>query len=82
MKELLRGINRSSGSSGWLKNSSLNGKYDAMVNYESLILETNKILVARGEEPLYIVYPQDGIVIADSPTWLYQFWKPKKGRIL
>lgn len=67
MKELLRGINRSSGSSGWLKELFLNGKYDAMVNYESLILETNKILVSRGEEPLYLVYPIDGIVISDSP---------------
>ena len=78
MKELLRGINRSSGSSGWLKELFLNGKYDAMVNYESLILETNKILVARGEEPLYIVYPQDGIVIADSPLGYINSGNTKK----
>ncbi len=78
MKELLRGINRSSGSSGWLKELFLNGKYDAMVNYESLILETNKILVGRGEEPLYIVYPQDGIVISDSPLGYINSSNPKK----
>lgn len=78
MKELLRGINRSSGSSGWLKELFLNGKYDAMVNYESLILETNKILVSRGEEPLYLVYPIDGIVISDSPLGYINSGNQKK----
>jgi Ca-activated chloride channel family protein len=68
IRELLSGINRSSGSSGWLKDLFLkgDGSYDAMVNYESTIIETNQELTRRGEEPLYVIYPVDGLVIADS----------------
>ena len=64
---ILSGVNRSSGSSDWLKDLFLESDYDAMVNYESIIIDTNKELIARGEEPLYVVYPQDGLGIADSP---------------
>jgi len=67
IKELLGGINRSSGSSGWLKDLFLQGNYDAMVNYEAVIIETNQALVAQNKEPLYVVYPVDGIVLSDSP---------------
>ena len=67
MKELLSGVDRSSGSSDWLKDMFLEGDYDAMVNYECLIIQANKELEARGEEPLYAVYPYDGMSIADSP---------------
>jgi Ca-activated chloride channel family protein len=67
IRELLAGINRSSGSSGWLKDLFLkgDGKYDAMVNYEFTIIEANQELVRRGQEPLYVIYPTDGLVIAD-----------------
>lgn len=68
--ELLAGINRSSGSSGWLKELFLkgsDGEYDAMVNYESMIIEANQHLVESGEGPLWCVYPEDGIVLSDSP---------------
>lgn len=67
IKQLFSGINRSSGSSGWLKDLFMKGGYDAMVNYESVIIETNIELEKRGEEPLYLVYPVDGTVLADSP---------------
>ena len=62
-------VNRSSGSSGFLKTLFLSqyDKYDAMVNYESLVIEADKQLVAQGREPLYAVYPQDGLALADSP---------------
>ncbi|HLZ86910.1 MAG TPA: VWA domain-containing protein [Puia sp.] len=68
IRQLLSGINRSSGSSGWLKDLFLqgNGQYDAMVNYESTIVETNQELLRRNQEPLYVIYPTDGLVIADS----------------
>jgi Ca-activated chloride channel family protein len=68
IRALLGGINRSSGSSGWLKDLFLqgNGQYDAMVNYEAVIIETNQELTRRGQEPLYVIYPTDGLVIADS----------------
>ena len=67
MRELLSGVDRSSGSSDWLKEMFLEGDYDAMVNYECLIIQANQQLEARGEEPLYLVYPYDGLSIADSP---------------
>jgi Ca-activated chloride channel family protein len=64
---LLGGINRSSGSSGWLKDLFIKGNYDAMVNYEAVIIEANQELTRQGKEPLYVIYPVDGIVLADSP---------------
>lgn len=67
MRTLLSGVNRSSGSSEWLKELFLKGDYDAMVNYESVVISTNQELVKEGREPLYVIYPQDGISIADSP---------------
>ncbi|MBD3309266.1 VWA domain-containing protein [candidate division KSB3 bacterium] len=67
IQELFAGIHRSSGSSGWLKDLFLTGNYDAMVNYESMIIEANQELVRKGQEPLYAVYPVDGIVFSDSP---------------
>ena len=33
----------------------LEGDYDAMVNYECLMIQANRELEARGEEPLYVV---------------------------
>lgn len=38
-----------------------------MVNYECLIISANQELAARGEETLYVVYPYDGLSLADSP---------------
>ncbi len=65
--ELLSGIDRSSGSSDWLKEMFLNGDYDAMVNYECLIISANRELEEAGRETLYTVYPYDGLSLADSP---------------
>ena len=68
IKRFLNTVNRSSGSSGWLMNM-LHKEYlyyDGMVNYESMVIELNQKL-APGQEPLYAVYPVDGLSIADSP---------------
>lgn len=67
IKGLLGGVERSSGSSDWLKDLFLKEDYDAMVNYECLIIDANRQLESEGKEPLYIVYPYDGLSIADSP---------------
>ena len=48
VRDLLSGVDRSSGSSDWLKDMFLEGDYDAMVNYECLILQANRELEARG----------------------------------
>ena len=67
VRELLYGVDRSSESSDWLKDMFLEGDFDAMVNYECLMIQTNEVLEDRGEEPLYVVYPYDGLSLADSP---------------
>lgn len=69
IKRFLGTVNRSAGSSGWLKDLFLSqyGKYDAMINYEAVVIEANQQLTAQGREPLYVVYPEDGLAIADSP---------------
>lgn len=67
ISSLLSGVERSSGSSDWLKDMFLDGEFDAMVNYECLIISANNELIKRGKEPLYIVYPYDGLSVADSP---------------
>ena len=62
-------MDRTSESSGWLRDYFLAnyGRYDAMYNYESHILEMNQKLAEKGDEPLYIVYPDEGLGIADFP---------------
>ena len=67
ISELLSGVDRSSGSSDWLKDMFISGDFDAMVNYESLIIDANQQLTAEGKEPLYVVYPYDGLSLSDSP---------------
>lgn len=78
---LLSGVNRSSGSSEWLEELFLNSNYDAMVNYEALIIDTNKKLVAQNKEPLYVIYPKDGLTIADSPLGYIDNGDSKKQEI-
>ena len=69
VKRILATVNRSSESSGWLRDLFLKDydQYDAMFNYESLTIEMNQQLVKSNREPLYAVYPVDGLAIADSP---------------
>lgn len=67
VRELFSGVDRSSGSSDWLKDMFLEGDYDAMVNYECLIIQANEALERQGRETLYVVYPYDGLSLADSP---------------
>jgi Ca-activated chloride channel homolog len=72
VRGLLRGVERSSGSSGWLADLYRDGarsgtQYDAMWNYEAVIKETNDKLIADRKEPLFAIYPEDGISIGDSP---------------
>ena len=66
---LLKRIHRSSGSSGWLKDLVVAqyDEFDAMVNYEAMIIEANQELEKNGREPLITIYPVDGITMADSP---------------
>lgn len=76
--KLLSGVERSSGSSGWLEDMYLAGDYDAMVNYECLIIDANRQLSQTGREPLYAVYPYAGLSIADSPLGYLDHGSEKK----
>ena len=78
IRELLSGIDRSSGSSDWLKEMFLKGDFDAMVNYECLIFSANRQLEQEGRETLYAVYPYDGLSIADSPLGYVDHGDDKK----
>lgn len=67
--KLLKGVDRSSGSSDWLKDMVVANpnRFNAMVNYESLVIQANKTLTNEGHDPLLAVYPADGIAVSDSP---------------
>jgi len=64
---LFTGLERSSGSEAFLEELFLKGEYEAVVTYESSIIHINQQLKAQGKEPLYAIYPVDGVSIADSP---------------
>lgn len=67
LKTLFSGMERSSGDEEFLEELFLNGNYEAVVAYESSIIDINKKLQAKGEETLYAIYPVDGVSISDSP---------------
>ena len=64
---LFTGLERSSGSEDFLEEIFLNGNYEAVVTYESSIININKKLQQDGKETLYAIYPVDGVSISDSP---------------
>ena len=67
IKTLFTGLERSSGDEDFLEELFLNGDYEAAVTYESSIININKQLVSKGKEPLYAIYPVDGVSISDAP---------------
>lgn len=79
VRQFLSNIDRGSGSSGWLKEAFVQDpdKFGSMINYEAMVIEANvgwmkkgqhvPGLVESGKEPLCVVYPADGMTVADSP---------------
>ncbi len=67
LTQLYTGVTRSSGDDEFLEEMFLNGNYEAVVTYESSIINMNKQLEREGKEPLYIIYAKDGVSISDSP---------------
>ncbi|MBO4816434.1 MAG: substrate-binding domain-containing protein [Clostridia bacterium] len=59
VKDIFSGVTRSSGSDEFLEEMFLNGDYEAVVTYETSIININKKLEKNGKEPLYIVYAKD-----------------------
>ena len=67
LKDFFKGVERVSGDEEYLSEMFLNGDYDAMINYESSLIDLNKELVNDNKEPLYLIYPVDGVAINDMP---------------
>ena len=64
---LFIGLERSSGSESFLEELFLKGSHEAVVTYESSIININKQLEEQNKETLYALYPIDGVSISDSP---------------
>lgn len=64
-----RGFERTPPSTGTMMEECLADKAncDAVFTYEDLVIENNLELTARGEEPLYLVYPEGALAISDAP---------------
>ena len=67
LKDLFKGVERVSGDEEYLLEMYDNGNYNAMFNYESILINYNKKRVSKNLEPLYLVYPKDGVAINDMP---------------
>lgn len=67
LKDFFSGVERVSGDEEYLTTMFLNGNYDAMINYESSLISLNKKLESDNKEPLYLIYPVDGVAINDMP---------------
>ena len=65
--DFFKGLERTSGDEDFLEESFVSGDYDAAISYESSIININKKLESSGKEPLYLIYPFDGVSISDSP---------------
>ena len=66
IKDFFNGVERTSGSEDFLEQLFLEGNYEAVVAYETSIININKKLVKENKEPLYAIYPIDGVSISDS----------------
>jgi Ca-activated chloride channel homolog len=82
-RRMLRGVARSSGSSGWLgqlyRDTAIEGRpYDAMWNYEAVLKETNDALREHNLETLWAVYPVEGSSVADAPLGYVERGQPER----
>ena len=67
LRDFFKGVERVSGDENYLIDMYKNGDYDAMFNYESSLIKLNQDLESSGQEPLYLIYPVDGVAINDMP---------------
>ena len=80
LKSFFKGVERTSGDEAYLIDMFKQGNYEAMINYESTIIELNKELVSNGQEPLYLIYPEDGVAINDLPFGYVQRNQERKDK--
>lgn len=67
MVAFFSGVSRISGNETYIDDLFMKGSYNAVINYESSLIALNKKLVNNGKEPLYLLYPVDGVAINDMP---------------
>lgn len=79
-RRILGLVDRTAGASGYLRDLFLQqyDNFDGMVNNESAVINANLKLTAEGKEPLYVVYPVDGLAIADWPLAYVDHRDPAK----
>lgn len=65
LKALFNGVNRTSGSEEFLEEMYISGDCDAIVTYETAIIDINKKIEDK-DDTIYAVYTQDGVSISDS----------------
>lgn len=67
LMNLFSGVERVSGEDNYLSEMFLNSDdYEAVIASEASLIEINKELVNKKKEPLYLIYPTDGVAINDS----------------
>ena len=67
LKGLFSGVERVSGEEDYLQEMFLNtDDYEAVIAAESSLIEINKKLEKEKKDPLYLIYPTDGVAINDS----------------
>lgn len=67
LMQFFSGVERVSGEEDYLKEMFLkDDNYEAVVAAESSLIEMNRELVKQKKEPLYLIYPTDGVAINDS----------------
>lgn len=68
MVGLFSGVERVSGTDTFLEDMFLNSTdYEAVIAAETSLIRINQELVKENKEPLYLIYPTDGVAISDSP---------------
>ena len=68
MVTFFSGVERVSGNDSFLRQMFLNSdEYEAVIANESFLININLQLEKSGKEPLYLLYPVDGVAINDSP---------------
>ena len=65
LKNLFNAVTRTSGSEDYLEEIYLKGNTDAIVSYESSIININQ-RIKNDDDTLYVIYPSDGVALSDS----------------
>ena len=65
---LFSGVERVSGTDDFLREMFLNSDdYEAVIATESSLISINKELTQNNKDPLFLIYPVDGVALNDSP---------------